>query len=479
MKKKVLVVGDVIADVYVEGTASRLSPEGPFPVVDVERTYARPGGAANVAMNAAAQGAPVGLMCCGRIGDENARSVEDSLDAAGVWVKYVDVPWRIPVKTRVVAGGRTVARYDDERVPSPEVATSAYRGVMEVFERVLPEVGVLVLSDYAKGLLTGSLSIAMIVHAERAGVPVLFAPKDNWGKTRGSTVVVVNRSEAESFAESDAGPHPLASTEPDRLARSIAIQSRAKHVVVTDGGNGCHWVRWDDANPDPLKDYSRIRSKERPVCDPTGAGDTFLGVLAAHMLDGGDVGRAIHRANAAAGIAVTKPGTAVVYAHEIEQELGNLPTGSKEVSRDEAASHASRRQAAGQRVVFANGCFDVLTPGHVSLLEAARAEGDYVVVGVNSDASVRRLKGETRPRIDQAGRVRMLSVLPYVDAVVVFDEDSVESLVKAIKPDVLVKGAEYARTDVVGYDYVTGRGGRVVLVPMTPGYSTSAVLGQK
>lgn len=490
-RKKLLVIGDVFLDRYFDGPVARLSPEAPVPVVACPGGWEdHPGGAANVAAAAADLGAAAGVL--GAVGDDpDAGWLGAVLDTRGVWHDFVPTTRRTPVKVRVTAAGRHLARADveDLRAPYPH---PFFATLWERFERVRQEAGVVVLSDYAKGCLPEHFVKSVIGRCRSTGVPVLADPKPrSLGQYNGCLAVTPNWREAVDGCLAlihVRGGLPAAFTEDsDPAAYTLALMVAdllpdTKHVVITRGAYGCTWFD---------REGDRVQHMPATVpyaLDVTGAGDVFVAGLAAGLLEGSRFGRAVELANAAAGLSVTRFGTGPLDRDAVD-DLADVGTrrlavaagcqyAAQVMTGEEAAAWTARRQKRNERVVFTNGCFDVLHPGHMRVLRGARAFGERLVVGVNSDASVTKLKGEGRPVHGVDDRVEVLATMNLVDVVVVFDEDTPEKLVRLLKPNVLVKGAEYKGKLVPGADYVASRGGRVEFIDMLPGHSTTRVINR-
>jgi D-beta-D-heptose 7-phosphate kinase/D-beta-D-heptose 1-phosphate adenosyltransferase len=463
---RVLVVGDAMLDEYIEGDADRICPEAPVPVVRVTRTGTRPGGAANVAVNAVTVGAAADLATV--IGDDaTGDRLLDLCREAGLGTALVVRSGHRETtrKARIIARGQQVLRVDWERtdpLSGPDIGA-----LLEGLETASPP-DVLVVSDYAKGCLTPAVLREVIARGRRWGVPVLVDPKSpDLERYRGATVVTPNRRELAAAVGASA-----ATFEPDRiaeLARPLLGRFGLDHLVVTCGADGLVVVSPDASEVVP--------AARRQVADVTGAGDTVVAILALALGAGAALVQAARLANLAAGLVVERVGTAAVEPDELRRAVAAGHAG-RILSRLELKQRLDRWRAAGLRVVFTNGCFDLLHRGHLALLRAARERGDVLVVGLNGDRSASRLKGAGRPIVPERTRAEMLAALDVVGAVVVFDEDTPLDLIREIRPQVLVKGADYLRDQVVGGDLVEGWGGEVVLVPLVPGHSTTDLLSQ-
>lgn len=468
-RARILVVGDLMLDRFIYGTVERISPEAPVPVLRVERETVMLGGAGNVARNVVGLGARATLLSL--VGDDSAGhevqamiAAETSLDADLV----VEPGRATTVKTRYVSGGHQLLRADRETV-RPVGALGLSR-LLGAFEAALEDHDVVVLSDYAKGLLSDEALPALISRAVARGVPVIADPKSvDFTRYAGVTLIKPNRKELIAATRLPA----LHDDEIETAARIVQADTNIPHVLVTRGERGMTLVGPDEA-------LAHLPTRAREVYDVSGAGDTVLATLAAAFAAGATPLAAAHLANLGAGIVVGKTGTAPIRLTELAAALmGGAAGGSQKVlTAADAACAVETWRSLGLRVGFTNGCFDLIHPGHVSLLAQARAACDRLIVGVNSDASVRRLKGPTRPVQDETSRATVLAALSPVDLVVVFDEDTPMSLIEALKPDVLVKGADYTVATVVGSDFVQSYGGRVVLAELSAGHSTTATIGR-
>lgn len=458
---RVMVLGDVMLDRYWEGPAARISPEAPVPVVNVENTREQPGGAGNVALNIAALGAGVSLGAfTGE--DEAADALVSLLEGAGVDCDLRRVPgYATTTKLRVLSRHQQLLRLDFEQAQLPAGVPSLEQGLAGR----LAGCGALVLSDYAKGALAQPAGI--IARARELGIPVIVDPKGmDFSRYRGATLLTPNLPELEAIA----GPLDSESAL-EGAAQALVAELELEALLVTRGEHGMTLFRRGEQ-------ALHLPARGREVFDVTGAGDTVVAVLAASVAAGADLASATALANLAAGLVVGRLGTATVSAYELQASAGVLSGAGRGVlgiTQLQAAVATSR--ALGEKLVFTNGCFDILHAGHVGYLQQARLEGDRLVVAVNSDASVRRLKGEGRPVNPLERRMAVLAGLESVDWVVSFDEDTPMALLRTLRPDVLVKGGDYRRReDVVGWELVESWGGRVALMDETPGASTSALV---
>lgn len=461
----VWVVGDVMLDEYAIGDVERISPEAPVPVLRVQRFEDRLGGAANVARQAAILGAQVSL--AGLLGEDAAGShVLELCREAGIEVRAVrQLGMRATSrKLRAVARNQQLVRLDwEDPAPCP-VETIDW-----ILERLrqgrTPDI--IILSDYAKGVLTPALVTRVREIAAAAGARIVVDPKQrDFGAYRGASILTPNMRELEMAAGRAFEPADTASIA--ACAQALARDIGADALVVKRGGRGMLVA--------PVEGSAHaISARGRLLFDPTGAGDTVVAVLATTLAAGATLIEAATIANAAAGITVGRVGTVSIAAREITDFLGGKHT-HKVMERAELAAQVERWRNTGKRIVLTNGCFDLLHAGHLSLLHQAAQHGDVLIVAINSDASVRRLKGPERPLVSEHERAAMLAALDCIDAVTVFGEDTPLELLQATRPDVLVKGQDYQMEQVVGREWVEANGGSVILVPLVPGKSTTGLI---
>ncbi|MHB1558790.1 MAG: D-glycero-beta-D-manno-heptose 1-phosphate adenylyltransferase [Isosphaeraceae bacterium] len=459
----VLVVGDVMLDRHVHGHVRRISPEAPVPVVSLLGEAQTPGGAGNVAATLAGLGCATTL--AGLVGaDAEGALLRDALHAKGVArLALREAPGLETIsKTRILSEGQQQLLRLDRDGDRAAFATEAGR----LLEAVLPlvdEHSAVVLADYEKGVITPELARAVIDRCRERGVPCVVDPKKaEFSAYARATVVTPNHLEAERAAgRALAGDEAVA-----RAAAEMRSALQLDAMLITRGPDGMTL-----STPGGVL---HIPAQVRDVADVTGAGDTVVAVLAACLGSGWDLEPACRLANMAAGIAVSHPGTYVVHADELAAAWRGLSR--KVVGREAARRRLADARRRGRKVVFTNGCFDILHAGHLASLEGARRLGDLLVVGLNSDASVSGLKGDSRPVIGEENRASLLAGLACVDLVVIFDEPTPEALIAALEPDVLVKGGDYTLDQVAGADIVLARGGQVVTLPLVPGLSTTSIL---
>lgn len=469
-EKKILVIGDAMLDVYHFGEVNRISPEAPVPVfLETEKKRHVPGGAANVAVNIAAIGVAVDL--CAVVGkDEAAGTLMSLLNAQKVGTHLIceSEERRTTNKLRYIGpNNQQILRADTENAGdiSHEMVEDKLRKVSES----AGQYGLFLLSDYKKGLLTEETVQAFIRIAKKHRIPVLADVKDkNFLKYRNVTLVKPNRKELADLT----GMPTATMEEVADAAKYLCGAVSSRYVLTTLGAEGMLLVEGDCV-------VKEVKSAAKEVYDVTGAGDTSIAYLAAGLVLGKDIVKAMEISNYAAGLQVSKVGTSIVYPEEVfsamEKEAGK--EGKRlDFYHAEGLASLKRKQTAGSRVVFTNGCFDILHAGHVSYLMEAKKLGDILVVGVNSDGSVKRLKGEGRPVNSLEDRLLLLSALECVDYVAAFEEDTPLELIKKVEPDVLVKGGDYRAETVVGAREVMEKGGTVRILPFVDGKSTTGMI---
>jgi len=455
----VVVAGDVMLDQYLFGATSRISPEAPVPVVHVQQTDDRPGGAANVAVNLASLGS--GTRLIGAVGrDAAGDTLERILVARGIRCDFVRVADRPTItKTRVQSRGQQLIRLDQENTASLEDRTLA-----DAVGEAAAGAGAVVLSDYGKGALTEVAR--MISLCRKANAPVLVDPKGrDFSKYRGATLITPNQGEFEAVVGVCSSDAELAE-KGWRMMQELALSA----LLVTRSEKGMMLL---EAGHEPLF----LSTQAREVYDVTGAGDTVIATLAGALASGETLASAAALANVAAGLVVRKIGVASVTPGEIQAALHQRGQGGRGlVTREELLVLAGQARARHERIVMTNGCFDILHAGHVAYLEEAKNLGDRLIVAVNDDASVRKLKGEGRPVNTLDDRMLVLAGLAAVDWVVPFAEDTPAELIAAVLPDVLVKGGDYRPEEIAGGRAVLENGGEVRVLTFRDGHSTSGII---
>lgn len=473
--RRIVVAGDFMLDRHAFGNADRLSPDAPVPVLSLVRQVNQAGGAANVCMALAALRCEVATL--GIVGqDEAGTELRAQLEAGGCDTQGIVETDQRPTTVKHNFVGLAQHRHPQKmfRVDTEDGAPiddALAESLLERAERLLDGAAVLCLEDYNKGVLTETVCQKLIAMAQQRGIPVLVDPAavDDYAKYRHATCITPNRTEAQRATQMrDVGEDPQqVRTMATRLMDELALQT----VVLTLDRHGALLLERDG---EPVM----VPTQARQVYDVTGAGDEVLAMLAAARANGADWHAAVELANTAAGLEVEKFGAVAITLDEVllallqrhHSQLGKLRTLAHLLPELEA------HRRAGRRIAFTNGCFDILHAGHVQFLREASRQGDLLVVGVNSDASIGRIKGDGRPVNHEADRLMVLSELQSVDYLVVFEQDTPIELIERVRPDVLVKGADYAREQVVGHELVERHGGCVVLVDLVAGRSTTNII---
>ena len=471
--RRVAVLGDYMTDRYLYGHADRLSPEAPVPVLHFQREETRLGGAGHVAADLAALGVQVKTV--GAVGDDAAgRELRHMLEADGVdangLVGVAGRPTTSKVRLVGLAQHRTpqqMIRLDYE--DSAALDDAAGEKVLAALDAALDDADVLCIEDYNKGVVGGRVCRQAIRRARERGVPVLVDPPaiSDYAKYRGATCLKLNRRETCAATGLACESRDQVEVAAAKLLDDLDLEA----VIVTLDKDGAYLaVRGDEGR--------MLATRARSVADVTGAGDMFLAMLAASRAAGATWADATALANVASGLEVERFGAKPVHPDEIVAELmADAHTAlGKRRSVEELLPELARHRAAGRRIVFTNGCFDLIHLGHVTYFRYAKSQGDLLVVGVNTDTSIQRLKGDKRPIISLEDRLGVLEELESIDYLVTFDDDTPLDLIAAVGPDVLVKGADYEKQQVVGWDVVEARGGRVALAPLVDGRSTSGVI---
>jgi D-beta-D-heptose 7-phosphate kinase/D-beta-D-heptose 1-phosphate adenosyltransferase len=462
-----LVIGDIMCDVYLCGAVRRVSPEAPVPVFESAEQYHVLGGAGNVAANLRALGCTVHILSV--VGaDAAGQEVRQLLRRQGIADTWLveDATRPTTAKTRLIAHQQQVLRLDQEsRAP---LESALHTRVLERAQSLLQEVDGIVCSDYHKGVCTPDVLGPLFAQARAAECPIIVDPKVNdFTLYRGATVLTPNLVEAEHAT----GMTLEDEADLEKAAITLYQQSQAQALLVTRGKDGMSLLQ-------PARAPLHIPANTRKVFDVTGAGDTVIAAFSMAVLCGLSFAEAAHLANTAAGVVVGKLGTAVISLEELRLALRQqeVPEAQKVLSRDELVQVVQKRRQRGEHIVFTNGCFDLFHVGHMRYLQQARSLGECLIVALNDDASVHRLKGEGRPLIPQQERAQLLAALGYIDYVTIFSEDTPLELVELLRPDVLVKGGDYMPETVVGRDVVELYGGTVAILPSIDGVSTTNII---
>lgn len=459
---RVLVVGDVMLDVYVYGAIHRISPEAPVPVLRIDQTREMLGGAGNVITNLCSLGAKTCLM--GIVGrDQNGQKVKHILQEIPNAQSFLaDLP-SVPTitKTRFVSSSQQLLRVDSEKVISASDFDESEFAAQ--FRDQLDQYNVVILSDYKKGLLTPKLCQALIQIAVAKGIPVFVDPKGvDYSIYSNATLVKPNLRELkDAFPGEDVTANIVA------YARKLLKNFSIRYCLVTMGSEGMWFVSSESE--------THLPAKERKVFDVSGAGDTVISTLAASYSVGAEIADACYLSNIAGGIVVEKPGTATVARFEIEREI---EARNKLYKLSVLKQQVEAWKSAGLKVGFTNGCFDILHTGHIQTINFARRNCDRLIVATNSDTSISLLKGKTRPINNERARLTILSELASVDAIIVFDASSPEGLIHELTPDVLVKGSDYKEAEVDGHEFVKSYGGKLLLAPFVKDASTTNIISK-
>ncbi|APC97974.1 bifunctional D-glycero-beta-D-manno-heptose-7-phosphate kinase/D-glycero-beta-D-manno-heptose 1-phosphate adenylyltransferase HldE [Francisella frigiditurris] len=460
-KAKILVVGDVMLDKYYHGSSDRISPEAPVPVVNVKNVEDRVGGAGNVALNISSLDGVVGI--CALVGkDESANILEKELLKRKVQTSLIKTEYPTITKLRVLAQKHQLVRLDFEQNFN-DIAKNEF---IDEFQKILPNFNTVILSDYGKGTLSNTP--LLIEKAKAAGCQVLVDPKGtDFSKYSGATVITPNLKEFEAVVGKCQSDDDIV-----KKATELANKYNIDNILITRSEKGMTIVKKSGDN-------KTIPTVAKEVFDVTGAGDTVIAVLSIGISLGYTVEESMKIANAAAGVVVGKVGTATVTLEELHAALaGKRGFKFGVVSQDELAQMTNDLSLVGEKVVMTNGCFDILHAGHVEYLQAARKLGDKLIVAVNTDESVARLKGPERPIVPLQARMELLAALGCVDWVVPFSEDTPVNVIEKVTPNILVKGADYTVDNIVGAEHVISNGGEVKTITLKPGFSTTNIVNK-
>ena len=459
--RHILVVGDVMLDKFVSGSVERMSPEAPIPVLSRTKEHVMPGGAANVARNLAGLGGRISLIGC--IGDDAAgKSLMKALSLVPQLGFFPIISPDRPTtqKSRFLASGKQILRVDNEAT-NLLIDAQASQMLLQA-ETVLEDAEALVLSDYAKGCLSPFIINSLIAAAQKKKIPIITDPKSrDFAHYDGSTVLTPNLAEFQAATGIISADHDVIAD----AATHLITNHNIEHLLITLSADGMMLANKNT--------HSHMPAYKCDVFDVSGAGDTVVAVAAATLATGRSAADAMTLANLAASVVVGKSGTATLCPGEFIRAA--VPV-SIETSREDMTRLVTKWRSEALRIGFTNGCFDLLHPGHLALLAAAKERCDKLIVAVNSDASVKLLKGSMRPIMDEALRAGILESLPFVDAVFIFDDKTPARLIDALMPDSLIKGGDYIAEDIIGYQTVTSAGGTVDIISLKAGHSTTALL---
>lgn len=461
-KQRLLVIGDMMVDKYIKGSVDRISPEAPVPVLLQHKVERKLGGAGNVIINAVSLGAQVRAVGC--VGEDSEGTYfRESLQRLGIDDQYLFLAGSTIVKTRVSASNQQFLRIDEETIapPSEEIVNA----ITSEIDRIMQGITAVVISDYAKGFVTEALCQVIIKAANARHIPVLVDPKGkSAAKYRGATAITPNSKE---FIELTG-----LSALPDEKGIAITGQRFCKendfeYLIFTRSEKGISTI----SKTGEKRDYP---TEAKEVIDVTGAGDTVVTTLALTMSAGFPLSKCVKIANTAASIVISRFGAAQTTIEELNAAF--LPASKVSNNLGATLAQIESLRSQGKRIVFTNGCFDLVHAGHISSFQQAREFGDVLVVGVNSDDSIRRIKGKKRPIVDLKNRMALLTALECVDFVIPFEEDTPQKLIEKIRPDVLVKGKDWKGQEIAGGEFVKAQGGKVEFIDLEQGLSTTNII---
>tara|TARA_B100001750_G_scaffold72709_1_gene58057 strand:+ start:16926 stop:18401 length:1476 start_codon:yes stop_codon:yes gene_type:complete len=465
----IIVIGDFMLDHYIFGTTSRTSPEAPVPIVEFKNENYSLGGAGNVVANLYELGAnviPIGIVGTDSAGLQLKKLIKgkncDNTNLIPVNDRYTTI------KTRILSANQQIVRLDKEEIQ--KIPTSISNQLIKSLNYHIPKADALIISDYAKGVCSKSMTQKIIEIANSHKVPVLVDPKtSDLTCYQGSYLITPNLKEFKNIIKNNQN---ISDKQISSLAKKLLIKHEIDNLLITKGSEGMSLVS--------SKKTINISADAKEVFDVSGAGDTVIATIAFSLAHKINLENSIHLANISAGIVVSKTGTATVTKEEIiEYIIEKQPTKQKIFNnKDDFSSTLSYLRSKKKKIVFTNGCFDLLHIGHISLLEQAAKLGDILIVAINSDNSVKRIKGNERPITTEQHRARILASISEIDGVILFNEDTPYELIKLIKPDVLVKGKDYKIEDVIGKDIVEKNGGSVELIDIVENVSTTAIANQ-
>lgn len=467
----ILVAGDFMIDKYLYSTVSRISPEAPVPIAKVEHIEQRIGGAGNVALNIKALGSQVRILTCigkDMLGDELLQNMHDvSTDVRFV---FRSDKCRTNLKTRVVAQNQQLLRYDEEKIVSADQDFFDY--IYSNLDQIFTDIQGVILSDYGKGVLTPAIAQMLIREARLRRIPVFVDPKgSDYSKYAGATMCTPNLKE---LTEASGAQKLQSEDEIWEAAKTICRKHNIQYLLATRSEKGMSLIKKETGEK---QDFPAIAQE---VSDVTGAGDTVISAMSVCWTAGYSPEACCKLANAAASVVVSKFGAETATVDEVNAAICNDNRGclmtKKCGSYAEIIADINALKAHGQKIVFTNGCFDLVHAGHISSFRQAKSFGDILVVGINSDASIRRLKGETRPIVSLKNRIKLLEALEMVDFIIPFEEDTPQKLIEDIVPDVLVKGKDWGGKTVAGADFIKEHGGEVRFIDLEQGLSTTAII---
>lgn len=463
--QSLLVVGDMMVDKYIMGSVERISPEAPVPVLRQQKVTRKLGGTGNVLINAISLGAKVRAVGC--VGnDVEGTYFRECLRTFGIDDSYIFQSASTIVKTRVSASNQQFIRIDEETITLP--SAQIVQNLISEVDKLMSGITVVIISDYAKGFVTEEVAQIVIKAARERNIPVLVDPKGkSAGKYKGATAITPNNKEFLDLTGLSAIPdEETIAAEGKKLCENNGF----KYLVFTRSEKGISTVSCDSGEK---CDYPAV---VKELVDVTGAGDTVVTTIALALGAGFSMSKCVKIANLAASIVISRFGAAQTTIAELTAAM--YPKANVATDLDEILAQISLQKSQGKRIVFTNGCFDIVHAGHISSFYQAREFGDVLIVGVNSDDSIRRIKGEKRPIVDLPNRIALLSALKCVDYVIPFEDDTPQKLIELIKPDVLVKGKDWEGKTVAGGDFVRANGGTVEFINLEQGLSTTNIINK-
>ncbi len=467
-QKKIAVIGDIILDHYIIGNTSRISPEAPVPVIRFEREFFSPGGGANVTLNL--KKLEVNTHLIGKVGKDNeGKILKQLLEDYSISPKHIlnISTYKTPLKTRLVSNNQHIVRLDRESPVSNSTTIDAkvIKKLSKLHEKL--KLDGIIISDYNKGFITTRLVQKIVKFAKKENIIVSADPKStDFTKYKGVDILTPNLKEASNYCGFEILDDKLVS----KALKYIRQNTEIKGTIITRGKDGTSF----HTKKQRLKTIPPVNTKD--VFDVTGAGDTFISVFTLSYICSGSFEISAKIANAAAGIVVGRLGTSFVTKEELLEELLRSDGKGKLVSPEQIAHITNNLKSLGKKIVFTNGCFDLIHTGHLKLLRESKKLGDILIVALNTDQSIKRLKGKERPVLELKERISIISALEFVDIVTIFDEDTPLRLIEKVKPHIITKGGDYTEKEVVGKNVVEKYGGKVVIIPLKKGYSTSSII---
>jgi len=466
-KKKILVVGDIMLDEYIYGTSTRISPEAPVPIINKTEKILSPGGSANVANNLKQLGVRTFLI--GTVGnDPNSKEITGLLRSEGFDLKNIIKDSHKPttVKTRIISNGQQIARVDDEDPTgiSVNIQNQVLNRVSKTLRMQRPDA--VIISDYNKGLITKKVSKEIIKLARKYGSFISVDPKgEDFSKYSGTDLITPNRNEAETVT----GLNLKNEKEIKACLKKLLLLSKTKSALITMGKDGISFLNSNNS-------FNTVPAQQINVFDVTGAGDTFISVFTLSLVISKSWNDSAYLANLASSLVVSSVGTTYTTSDQLLRASAVKNENDKIIKLADLKKMLLASRKNGEKIVFTNGCFDLLHPGHIKILKESKKLGDILIVALNSDSSVKKLKGSGRPLVKEDERAHLLSLLEEVDFVVIFQELTPLKVIRELKPDIITKGGDYKKSEIVGSDFVKSKGGTVITIPLLKNHSTSRII---